>query len=312
MRVLVTGSDGFVGGHLCRLLRDSGDDVVAWHGPREFGSPANVEHPEVVDVRNAQAVHDAVDRARPEAIIHLAAISSVARSNAEPAVTFDVNTMGTLHLCVAAKTLAPGARVLLVSSGEVYGPTAPGERATEAAPLAPTSPYAASKAAAETIGLQFARSYGLHVVCARPFTHLGTGQAAGFSIQSFARQLVEARSRREARATISVGNLEPVRDFSHVRDVVAAYRLLLQRGARGEAYNVCSGEGRSIRSVLEELVELCGASVEVRIDRARLRPADLPNLVGDASKLHALGWEPRWTLRDALRDILAEMAAQGT
>jgi GDP-4-dehydro-6-deoxy-D-mannose reductase len=250
-----------------------------------------------------------MERGRPDAIVHLAAISSVARSNAEPAVTFDVNTMGTLHMCVAAKTLVPSARVLLVSSGEVYGPTAPGERATEAAPLAPTSPYAASKVAAETIGLQFARSYGLHVVCARPFTHLGAGQAGGFAIQSFARQLVESRCRGEPRATVSVGNLEPVRDFSHVRDVVAAYRLLLQRGARGEAYNVCSGEGRSIRSVLDELVELCGALVDVRVDRSRLRPADLPNLVGDASKLRALGWEPRWTLRDALRDILAEMVA---
>jgi GDP-4-dehydro-6-deoxy-D-mannose reductase len=307
MRVLVTGSEGFVGRHLCRSLRAGGDDVVAWHGPGEFEPPATVDSASVVDVRNAPAVHDAMERARPDAIVHLAAISSVARSHAEPAVTFDVNTMGTLHLCEAANALAPRPRVLLVSSGEVYGPTAPGERATELKSPAPTSPYAASKLAAETLGFHFARSHGLHVVCARPFTHLGAGQSADFAIQSFARQLVEARKRGEPRASISVGNLDPVRDLSHVRDVVAAYRLLLQRGACGEAYNVCSGQGRSIRSVLDELVELCGAIVDIRIDPSRLRPADLPNLVGDASKLRALGWTPRSTLRDALRDILAEM-----
>jgi GDP-4-dehydro-6-deoxy-D-mannose reductase len=239
--------------------------------------------------------------------VHLAAISSVARSHAEPAVTFDVNSMGTLHLCVAVKALVPHARLLLVSSGEVYGPTAPGERATEAASLEPASPYAASKVAAETIAFQFARSYGLRVVCARPFTHLGAGQAATFAIPSFARQLLEAQRRRDPRPTISVGNLEPVRDFSHVRDVVAAYRLVLLRGVWGEVYNVCSGEGRSIRSVLDELVDVCGVSADIHIDRARLRPADLPNLVGDPSKLRALGWTPSWTVGDALRDVADEL-----
>jgi GDP-4-dehydro-6-deoxy-D-mannose reductase len=292
------------------LLREAGDEVVAWQGPHESPPPPRGTGERVVDVREAKAVNDAVAGARPDAIVHLAAISSVAVSHAEPAVTFDVNTMGTLHVCVAAKALAPAPRVLLVSSGEVYGPTAPGERATESAPLAPTSPYASSKVAAETIGFQFARSYGLHFVCARPFTHLGAGQAAGFAIQSFARQLVEARRRSDPRAAISVGNLEPVRDFSHVRDIVAAYRLLLQSGASGEAYNVCSGQGRSIRSVLDDLAELCGTVVDVRVDRSRLRPADLPNLVGDASKLRALGWMPRLQLSDALRDILAEVEAR--
>jgi GDP-4-dehydro-6-deoxy-D-mannose reductase len=307
MRVLVTGADGFVGRHLCRLLRDGGDEVVAWHGPHELAPSATIESANVVDVRNAKAVHDAMARARPDAIVHLAAVSSVARSHAEPSATFDVNSMGTLHLCVAASALAPTARLLLVSSGEVYGPTAAGERATERTSLTPTSPYAASKLAAEIIGFQFARSYGLDVVCARSFAHLGAGQAAGFAIQSFAHQVVEARQRGEPRATISVGNLESVRDFSHVRDVVAAYHLLLQRGACGEAYNVCSGEGRSIRSVLDDLVKLCGVVVDVQVDPSRLRPADLPQLIGDASKLRALGWMPRSTLQDALRDILAEL-----
>jgi len=308
MRVLVTGGDGFVGRHLCRLLRDSGDEVVTWQGPPELGSPATGEHAQRIDVRDAHAVHDAVERARPDAIVHLAAISSVARSHAEPTVTFDVNTMGTLHLCLAAKALVRRTRVLLVSSGEVYGPTAPGECATEAASLQPSSPYAASKVAAETIGFQFARSYGMHIVCARPFNHLGAGQAPTFAIPSFARQLVEARRSGESHPTISVGNLDPVRDFSHVRDVVAAYRLLLQRGVGGEVYNVCSGDGRSIRSVLDELAEVCGVVANVHVDRSRLRPVDLPSLIGDPSKLRALGWVPRSTIRDALCDIASDVA----
>jgi GDP-4-dehydro-6-deoxy-D-mannose reductase len=309
MRVLVTGADGFVGRHLCRLLQDGGDEVVAWHGPQESGAPPTPERQEVVDVRDARAVRDAVARARPDAIVHLAAISSVARSHAEPNMTFDVNTMGALHVCVATQTLAPGARVLLVSSGEVYGPTPPQHGAPESTPLAPTSPYAASKVAAETIGFQFARSYGMHVVCARPFTHLGAGQAASFAIPSFARQVLEARRQGASRATILVGDLKPVRDFSHVRDVIAAYRLILQRGAGGEAYNVCSGVGRSIRSVLDELVDVCGMVSDVHIDRSLLRSTDLPNLVGDSAKVRALGWVPRWTVRDALNDIVSELGA---
>jgi GDP-4-dehydro-6-deoxy-D-mannose reductase len=308
MRVLVTGADGFVGGHLCQFLRLAGDEVIPWHGPREPDRAAlgGTVGDRAVDVRDSKAVAAAMASERPEAIVHLAAISSVAASHADPVLTFDVNAMGTLQLCVAAKALNPMPRVLLVSSGEVYGPTAPGELAAESSALLPTSPYAASKAAAEVIGLQFARSYELEVVCARSFNHLGAGQAVGFAIPSFARQLVEARRRREATTTISVGNLEPIRDFLHVKDVVAAYRLLLEKGASGEAYNVCSGQGRTIRSVLDELAELSDVSIDVRVDAERLRPADVPYLVGDASKLRRLGWAPRLGLSDALRDILEE------
>jgi GDP-4-dehydro-6-deoxy-D-mannose reductase len=304
MRVLVTGADGFVGGHLCQFLRVAGDEVIPLHGPRE--SERGADDDRVVDVRDPKAVTRATASERPDAIVHLAAISSVAASHTQPALTFDVNMMGTLQLCVAAKALNPMPRLLLVSSGEVYGPTAPGQLATESSALLPTSPYAASKVAAETIGLQFARSYGLQVVCARSFNHLGAGQAPGFAIPSFARQLAEARRGGEAAATISVGNLEPVRDFLHVKDVVAAYRLLLEKGTSGEAYNVCSGQGRTIRSVLDELAELSGICVEVHVDPKRLRPADIPHLVGDASKLRRLGWAPRLKLSDALRDILQE------
>jgi GDP-4-dehydro-6-deoxy-D-mannose reductase len=309
MRVLVTGANGFVGHHLCRLLKATGDDVIAWDGPDAQAPRAGEERVHVVDIRNAQAVCDAMTSARPDAIVHLAAVSSVTLSHAEPAATFDVNTMGTLHLCVAAKDLDPAPRVVFVSSGEVYGPTAVGQRADEHSTLVPMSPYASSKVAAEALCFQFARAYNLHVVGARPFTHIGPGQSASFAIQSFARQLVAAHARGDRATTVLVGNLDPVRDFSHVSDVVDAYRLLLRSGVSGQCYNVCSGEGRAIRSVLDELAALCGIAINIQIDPARMRMADIPNLVGDASKLHALGWMPRRSVRDALGDILAECRA---
>jgi GDP-4-dehydro-6-deoxy-D-mannose reductase len=304
MRVLVTGADGFVGGHLCEALEAAGDVVLPLCGSSESKLVATCADAQVVDIRNPKAVRDAVLRAGPEAIVHLAAVSSVARSHAEPAETFEVNSRGALHVCLAARALRSNVRVLLVSSGEVYGIVA--GKAHEETRLAPLSPYAASKAAAEIVAFQFARSYGLHVVCARPFTHLGAGQASTFAIPSFARQLVAVKQ-SGGTGTLSVGDLEPVRDFSHVRDVVAAYRLLLERAPSGETYNVCSGEGRAVRSVLDELIELTQVSVDVRVDPSKLRPTEIPRLVGNPAKLHALGWTPRWTVRDALADVLAEV-----
>jgi|HubBroStandDraft_1064217.scaffolds.fasta_scaffold15315_4 GDP-4-dehydro-6-deoxy-D-mannose reductase len=306
MRILVTGADGFVGGHLSAYLRGRGDTVIAWAGPR----PANYTPPgfDVVEVRDAAAVNLAVASAKPDAIIHLAAISSVAQSHAEPALAFEVNALGALHVCAAAKAITPSPRLLLVSSGEVYGNT--GERpATETDVLAPTSPYAASKVAAEAVAFQFARSYGMHIVCARPFTHLGRGQAPNFAVPAFARQLVEAR-RSRARRAISVGNLDPIRDFSHVDDVIAAYGVLLDRGVSGESYNVSSGTSRSMRSILQELMEIAEVDIDVRVDPAKVRASELPALVGDSSKIRALGWAPRRTLRETLRDVIDDAQAQ--
>jgi GDP-4-dehydro-6-deoxy-D-mannose reductase len=304
MRVLVIGANGFVGPHVCRALQQAGDEVIALDGVGGAGPQAQAGT-SVIDVRDGPAVTEAIGRARPDAIIHLAGVSSVAHSHDDPVGTFEVNTLGALNVCVAVKTSVPAARLLYVSSGEVYGAVPDGAPATEQTVLAPSSPYAASKVAAESVCLQFARSYGLHVICARPYNHIGPGQSPTFAIPSFARQLMEAR-RAGRSATLLVGNLEPVRDFSHVLDVAAAYRLLLLRGLSGEVYNVCSGQGRSIRSMLDELVELVGLQVDIQIDPAKLRPVDLPFMIGDATKLRALGWAPRLTVRDALTDLLSE------
>jgi GDP-4-dehydro-6-deoxy-D-mannose reductase len=306
MRVLVTGADGFVGPHLCRLLESSGDAVFPFSGPQPSPPGSSPPGPPL-DVRDAAALRDAVARTRPDAVVHLAGVSSVAFSHAEPGATFETNAVGTVNVCAALKEAGPKVRLLLVSSGEVYGPVAANQSASEDTPRVPTSPYAASKVAAEIAAQQFARSYGLDVVIARPFNHLGAGQAPSFAVPSFARQIVGAKKRGQP-AVLSVGNLEPVRDFSHVDDVVSAYRTLLARGVAGETYNVCSGEGRSIRSVLDELIELAGVSVEVRVDPAKLRPVDVPRLVGNPARLRDLGWTPRRGVRRALEDVLASTA----
>ncbi len=249
-----------------------------------------------------------IERFGPEGVIHLAGISSVARSHSEPAETAAVNVAGAANLLQAVRDHAPRARVLLVGSGEEYGRLEPDRPADERSPLAPVSPYAASKVAAEILGRQAFASYGTAVVLLRPFNHLGAGQAPGFVVPSFAAQLVKI-SRGQASATIEVGDLSPVRDFTHVLDVVDAYLLLLAHGEPGEAYNICSGEGWSIRQVLDALQALANTQAEIRVDPARLRPAEIPWLVGNPARIEQLGWKRRRSVDQALGEVLAEARA---
>lgn len=300
MRILVTGADGFAGRHLCELLRAAGDEVVEVYGPRAEGVNSDAQN---FDIANEAAVRTAVENARPEGIIHLAGFSSVVRSHGNPARVFAVNALGAVNLLTAARDLCPKARVVLISSGEVYGPLPEGTRAGEREPVLPLNPYASSKVAAEIAGLQFHRNYGLPVVVARPFNHLGAGQAPTCAVPSFASQLW-AIQKRKAEPVVRTGNLAVIRDFSHVRDVVAAYRLLVTKGEAGQTYNICSGTGRTIRSVLEEMMTLSKVSARTEVDPARQRLTDMPYLVGVPDKLRALGWEPRYTVADALREAL--------
>jgi len=294
VRVLVTGAGGFVGRHLTRFLASVGDEVIACPGP---------EGPGALDVTAATAVQRRVAEATPDAIVHLAGISSVAWSHANAGKTMAVNVIGTTNLLEAVRTEAPRARLLLVGSGEMYGRLQDGRPAREEDPLRPLSPYASSKGAAEQVAGQYAASYGLQVVCARPFNHLGAGQSPQFVVPSFARQIAEVKhGRREA--VIEVGDLSPVRDFLHVVDVVRGYRSLLLPSTPTGVYNLCSGTGRSIRSVLDELLKLAGVQAEVRVDPARLRPIEIPWLVGDSSRASAIGWPPQHAVTDALREVL--------
>jgi GDP-4-dehydro-6-deoxy-D-mannose reductase len=303
MRVMVTGAEGFVGPHLVEHLTASGDTVLALRGP------GSVPADQTVDVLDPVGLRAAIESFGPDALVNLAGVSSVSQSHAMPLETFRVNLLGVVNICDAMRIAAPRARLLLVGSGEMYGAVPSGARAAESDPLEPNSPYAAAKLGAEVAALAFRRSSGLDVVAARPFNHLGRGQRADFSVPSFARQLEDVRAGRSP-GVLSVGNLGSVRDFSHVRDVVAAYRLLLERGVSGEAYNVCSGEGRTMRSIVEELISVSGVEARIELDPERVRPIDIPSLVGDPSRLRALGWKPRHAIREALADVLSEARAR--
>jgi len=292
VRALVTGARGFVGTWLTAHLVESGDDVVA------------IDHE--VDITDGEAVRSAVVGAAPEVVYHLAALTNVGRSWTDPAEVLRVNATGTLYVLEAARACPHPPRVLLTSSAEVYG-AVPQELlpVTEDAPLAPITPYAASKVAAEYLGLQSYLAYGLPVLRTRPFNHVGPGQSAAFVVSALAERIVEAR--RRGADSMVVGNLTARRDLTDVRDVVRAYRLLAERGMAGEVYNVCSGRDVSIADVAAQLQQLAGTDLRFELDPSLARPVDVPVVRGDPTKLQeATGWEPRFTLDRTLLDVLEQ------
>jgi GDP-4-dehydro-6-deoxy-D-mannose reductase len=280
--VLITGAEGFVGTHLTALL---GDEAV----------------PGDADVLDGDAVAAAVRAAAPRAVAHLAAQSSVAESWADAAGVWSVNVVGTVNVLEAVRAEAPQARVLFASTGEVYG-NAETIPTPESAPPAPVSPYAATKAAAEIACAQIARG-GVPVVVARAFNHEGPGRDERFAVGSWTRQIAELEA--AGGGTLEVGDLGAERDLTDVRDVCRAYTLLLDDAVEPATYNVCSGKAVPMSSVLEQLVALarCKVTVERRPDR--MRPADIPRLVGDPSRLRtATGWVPQIPLEQTLADAL--------
>jgi GDP-4-dehydro-6-deoxy-D-mannose reductase len=290
-RVLVTGAAGFVGGHLLAAL---GEGTVACS----------------VDVADGEALREAVAAVRPEAVVHLAALSSVAHSWREAAATWLVNAVGTVNLLEAVAGDARDARVVVVSSSEVYGRVGD-VPVTEDAPIAPVSPYGASKAAAEIAAARAARADGLDVVVVRPFAHIGPGQSPTFAVGSWVEQV--AALERTGGGTLLVGDLAVRRDLTDVRDVVRAYLALLDRAVPAGTYNVASGRAVALGDVLDALRDAATCPIEVRVDGARLRANDLPYLCGDASRLAvATGWRPRIELAATLQDALAAARARAT
>ena len=294
MRAFVTGGHGFVGTWLRRHLDAEGDDVVAPTG-------------EEMDVTDEAAVAAAVTDAEPEVVYHLAGLAHVGRSWQEPAEFLRVNAGGTLSVLEAARRCATPPRVVVVSSAEVYGTVRPEQLPlTEQVPVRPVSPYAASKAAAEVLALQANLGHGTPVVVARPFNHIGPGQDPAFMVPGLATRILAAR--RNGTRTIGVGNLEPRRDLTDVRDIVRAYRLLATAGQPGATYNVCSGRDLAVGEVLDRLLALTGAEVTAEADPALVRAVEVPVLRGDPSRLRAAtGWAPAIPLDDTLRAVLASL-----
>lgn len=305
MRILITGANGFVGRYLCSALAARGHVIIA------AGRSESADDVLPLDLQDALNVRGIVDVARPDAVAHLAAQAFVPQAIADPWYTHDVNAGGTLRLLEAVRGArdagAGSPRVLLIGSAETYGiqPLA-AYPLTETAPLHPANPYAASKIAAEAYGIAAAQSYNLNVIATRTFNHIGPGQDARFAVPSFALQLARIAAGGDAR--LLVGNLDAQRDFLDVRDVVAAYVLLLEgAGVPGEVYNIAGGHAVSMKDVLRRLVTIARVGVEIRDDPARMRPADVPLMIGDATKLRAAsGWSPAIPLAMSLADVYAD------
>jgi len=295
MRALITGGKGFVGQWLAAHLKDVGDDVVA----------IDVE----TDISDGPALRQAVMDAAPEAIYHLAAMTHVGESWENPSQVLKVNVLGTAELLAAARALPISPTVLVVSSAEVYGVVTPEQLPLgEDTPTAPATPYAASKLAAEAVALQAWRGYGQQVIVVRPFNHIGPGQSPNFAVPALAKRIVEAR--KSGAGSLRVGTLTTRRDFTDVRDVVVAYRLLILHGVPGTTYNVCSGRDVAISDVADQLLALAHAGLELVIDPELVRPVDVPVLRGDAGRLHAeTGWLPSIPLATTLADVLASWEA---
>jgi GDP-4-dehydro-6-deoxy-D-mannose reductase len=310
MNVLITGIEGFVGGHLTRALqqipsvRISGTIISPSFAA--FLPPGVVAYP--TDITKFDSLRDTLSKARPEKIFHLAGQAFVPHSVKNPADTFNTNVMGTVNLLEAVRQDAAlkSCSVLVISSGEVYGKAAPEMiPIREEVPLQPNNPYAASKAAADLIAQQYRNSFGMSVIVARPFNHLGPGQSELFVGSAFAKQVAEIKAgKREPK--LHVGNLEPKRDFTDVRDVVRAYIHLLEQPRPDAVYNVCSERPLAVKEILSTLLELSGLKVDVVPDSERMRANEVPLITGSAARLRAAtGWKPEIPIRKTLGDLLA-------
>ena len=285
--VLVTGANGFVGGHLQTALAARAVEVCAFEG----------------DVRSGSALEAAIRACAPTAIVHLAARASVAQSWSQEREVWDVNAGGTLNLLLAAASNAPAARVLVVSSAEVYGKMAEDERPLrETRPVAPVSPYGRSKAAAEIASLRG----DLDIIVARPFPHMGPGQDVRFAVASFADQIARLERKHEP-AVVRVGDLSVIRDMLDVRCVADAYVRLLVAAEPPSIVNVASGIGTPLHEIVAHLIALAKKPVTLEPDPGRMRRVDIPRLVGDPTLLRrATAWTPTRALTDTLRDVLDE------
>jgi GDP-4-dehydro-6-deoxy-D-mannose reductase len=310
MRVLITGVTGFAGSHLVDFLI-ARDGVDIWGTIRWRSKTDNIDHVGdrlnlfECDLRDSSSVRNLIAESKPDYVFHLAAQSFVPTSWHAPNETLTTNISGTLNIFEAVRSLQIPARILVAGSSEEYGLVLPEEvPVRESNPLRPLSPYAVSKVTADLLGYQYFMSYRLHIIRTRAFNHTGPRRGEVFATSTFAKQVaeIEAGSRPPV---INVGNLAAVRDFSDVRDIARAYWLALERGEPGEVYNIASGTGTTIRQVLDTLLEASRISVKIQTDPTRLRPSDVPCLIGDSSKFRATaGWRPEIPLRQTLVDLL--------
>ena len=311
MRVLITGITGFAGSHLADYLLADHPEVEIFGTRRWRSRLENVEHlldrVHLVDcdLKDSAAVQTTLGDVRPEVIFHLAAQSFVPTSWRAPAETLDTNITSQTNLFEAVRRLDLDPTIQIAGSSEEYGLVHPDEvPIKESNPLRPLSPYAVSKVAQDLLAYQYFRSYGLKTVRTRGFNHTGPRRGEVFVTSNFAKQIASIEAGIQD-PIIRVGNLNAERDFTDVRDTVRAYWLAVTKGKPGEVYNIASGSTIRIAELLERLLALSEAKVDIEVDPERLRPSDVEILLGDTSKFHGdTGWEPRIPLDKTLQDLL--------
>ena len=299
MRALITGSQGFVGRYLRRELEESGYEVVGLDiQPGEGAVQA--------DLLNPEQLAAAVRQAEPDAVFHLAGQADVARSWKIPQKTMEINVIAAVNLMEAVRAFNPSARMVLVGSSDQYGNLGEaGRLVSEDLATHPQTPYAVSKMAQEEMARVYVRAYGMNICMTRSFNHGGAGQRLGFLIPDFASGIMKVE-RGEAKS-LKVGNLTSRRDFTHVKDVARAYRLIGEKGKPGEVYNVGSGVTWSAQEILDKLCAMAVCPIPVEQDPARMRPSDTPVICCDHTKLTTdTGWQPQIPLEDILSDTLRE------
>lgn len=314
MRCFITGIGGFAGLHLAEALLAAGHDVtgtVTRAEPRPALAALAARHPRfvparlaVADVADRAAVSQAIAAAAPERVFHLAAIAFAPRAERDPARTFAVNVLGTVHVLDAVRAAVPAARVLVAGSSEAYGAVPPEALpVAETALLRPANLYGVSKAAADLAAFERWWTTDVAVIRARAFNHTGPGQSSEFVCSDFARQIARIEAGL-APPVLRVGNLRAERDFSDVRDVVRGYAVLADAGTAGEAYNLCAGAATSVAGIVAALTRASAVPITCHEEPGRLRGREVPTLVGSAARAAALGWIPTIPLERTLRDLL--------
>lgn len=305
MKALIIGAAGFVGNYLIRELLDKGWDVGATKLPEEAISAPKAVQVFDLDILSPENTEEVVAQYQPDVIFHLAAVSSVALSWKKPELTLKVNILGALHVLEAVRKVKKDTRILLIGSSDEYGKISPEELpVSEGKAARPENIYAISKATQNMLGDTYGKAYDMDVIRIRAFNHIGPGQLPDFAASSFAQQIacIEAGLQQPV---ISVGNLEAERDFSDVRDIVAAYEALARKGRKGETYNVGSGRSVKLQTILDKLLALSTAEITVQRDASRFRPTDMPCVRADIRKLQQdTGWATAIPLEQTLQAML--------
>jgi GDP-4-dehydro-6-deoxy-D-mannose reductase len=310
IRCLITGITGFAGSHLAEFLLAKGNievyGIERWRSRRE-----NIEHikDKIIlvecDIRDASSVKECIEKIKPEYIFHLAAQSFVPASWTAPAETLTTNIIGNLNIFEAVRAVGINPKIQIACSSEEYGMVYKHEvPIKETNPLRPLSPYGVSKVAQDLLGYQYYKSYNMHIIRTRGFNHTGPRRGEVFVISNFAKQIAEIELGLKE-PVIYVGNLSAIRDFTDVRDMVRGYWLALKKGKPGEVYNICSGKGYKISDVLDILLAMSEVKVKIKQDSARMRPSDVPVLIGDNTKFcEATGWMPQIPFEKTVNDLL--------